>query len=221
MSRVSQTGRFFAVGGAVQPNRPCYIERSADAALLQGILDRQFCYILAPKASGKSSLMARAVRDLRAKGQLVAVVDLAQIGMGGESAGGAEAGRWSYSIAYRVLRELRLKADLQAWWQAKGALPGEQRLAEFFWEVVLPNTTEPVSVFLDEIERAIGLPFAKELFGGIRSCYSGRTTEPELERLNFVVLGVAAPPQLCPDTTISPFVEGLRIELPDFNLEET
>ncbi|MDE0360153.1 MAG: hypothetical protein OXI74_03195, partial [Rhodospirillaceae bacterium] len=102
MSRVSQTGRFFAVGGAVQPNRPCYIERAADTALLQGILDRQFCYILAPKASGKSSLMARAVRDLRAEGQLVAVVDLAQIGMGGESAGGAEAGRWSYSIAYRV-----------------------------------------------------------------------------------------------------------------------
>ena len=220
MSRVSQTGQFFAVGGAVQPGRPCYIERSADAALLQGIRERQFCYILAPKASGKSSLMARAVRDLRAEGQLVAVVDLGQIGMGGERSGGAEAGRWSYSIAYRVLRELRLKADLQAWWQGKGALPGEQRLAEFFWEVVLPNTSEPVTVFLDEIERAIGLPFAKELFGGIRSCYSGRTTEPELERLNFVVLGVAAPRQLCPDTSISPFVEGRRIELPDFSLDE-
>ena len=87
--------------------------------------------------------------------------------------------------------------------------------------MVLPNTSEPVTVFLDEIERAIGLPFAKELFGGIRSCYSGRTTEPELERLNFVVLGVAAPRQLCPDTSISPFVEGRRIELPDFSLDET
>ena len=218
MSRVSQTGQFFAVGGAVQPDRPCYIERPADKALLQGIHDRQFCYILAPKASGKSSLMARTVRTLRAEGQLVAVVDLAQFGVGGER---AEAGRWSYSIAYRVLREIRLKVDLQSWWQAKSALAGEQRLAEFFWEVVLPNTTEPVTVFLDEIDRAVGLPFAKELFGGIRSCYSGRTTEPELERLNFVVLGVAAPQQLCPDVTISPFVEGRRIELDDFSLDET
>ena len=221
MSRVSQTGQFFAVGGAVQPDRPCYLERAADKALLEGIRERQFCYILAPRASGKSSLMARTVRDLRAGGQLVAVVDLAQIGMGGEGAGGAEAGRWSYSIAYRVLRELRLRVDLQAWWQTKSALAGEQRLAEFFWEVVLPNTSEPVTVFLDEIERAIGLPFAKELFGGIRSCYSGRTTEPELDRLNFVVLGEAAPRQLCPDVTISPFVEGRRIELHDFSLEET
>ena len=33
MSRVSQTGQFFAVGGAVQPDRPCYIERPADKAL--------------------------------------------------------------------------------------------------------------------------------------------------------------------------------------------
>lgn len=221
MSRVSQTGQFFAVGGAVQPDRPCYIERPADEALLRGIRDRQFCYVLASKASGKSSLMARTVRGLRAEGQLVAVVDLAQIGMGGERAGGAEAGRWSYSIAYRVLRELRLKVDLQSWWQSKSALAGEQRLAEFFWEVVLPNTMEPVTVFLDEIEQAVGLPFAKELFGGIRSCYSGRTTEPELERLNFVVLGVAAPRQLCPDVTISPFVEGRRIELHDFSLDET
>ena len=218
MSRVVQTGAYFVVGGAVQPDRPCYIVRAADEALTQGIRDGQFCYILGPKASGKTSLMARAVRDLRAEDQLVAVVDLAQIGVGDES---AEAGRWSYSIAYRILRELRLRVDLQSWWQSKSAIAAEQRLAEFFWEVVLPNTSEPITVFLDEIERAIGLPFAKELFGGIRSCYSGRTTEPGLERLNFVVLGVATTRQLCPDPTISPFPEGRAIELDDFTLEES
>ncbi len=218
MSRVVQTGAFFVVGGAVQSDRPCYIERAADEALPQGIRDGQFCYILGPKASGKTSLMARTVRTLRAENQLVAVVDLAQIGVGDES---AEAGRWSYSIAYRILRELRLRVDLQSWWQGKSGIAGEQRLAEFFWEVVLPNTTKPITVFLDEIERAIGLPFAKELFGGIRSCYSGRTTEPDLERLNFVVLGVATTRQLCPDPTISPFPEGRAIELDDFTLEES
>ena len=218
MSRVVQTGAYFVVGGAVQPDRPCYIARAADEALPQGIRDGQFCYVLGPKASGKSSLMARAVRALRAEDQLVAVVDLAQIGVGDES---AEAGRWSYSIAYRILRELRLRVDLQSWWQGKSAIAAEQRLAEFFWEVVLPNTSAPITVFLDEIERAIGLPFAKELFGGIRSCYSGRATEPDLERLNFVVLGVATPSQLCPDPTISPFPEGRAIELEDFTLEKS
>jgi len=218
VARVVQTGEYFVVGGPVQPDRPCYIERESDKALRQGIDDRQFCYVLSPKASGKSSLMARTIRTLRAEGQLAAVVDLTQIGARGE---GAEAGRWYYSIAYRILRELRLKVDLQSWWQEKSALMSEQRLGEFFWEIVLANTTAPVTIFFDEAERAVGLPFAKALFGGIRSCYSGRITEPDFSRLNFVVLGVATPRQLCPDITISPFEEGRAIELEDFTLEET
>ena len=206
------------MGGPVQPDRPCYIERESDNALRQSIDDQQFCYVLGPKASGKSSLMARTIRALRAEDQLAAVVDLTQIGARGES---AEAGRWYYSIAYRILRELRLKVDLQSWWQEKSALMGEQRLGEFFWEIVLANTTAPVTIFFDDIERAVGLPFAKGLFGGIRSCYSGRITEPDFSRLNFVVLGVATPRQLCPDVTVSPFEEGQAIDLEDFTLEET
>ena len=218
MAKVVQTGEYFVVGGPVQPDRPCYIERASDKALRQGIDDRQFCYVLSPKASGKTSLMARAIRSLREEGQLAAVVDLTQIAARGES---AEAARWYYSIAYRILRELRLKIDLQSWWQEKSVLMNEQRFGDFFWEIVLANTTAPVTIFFDDIERAIGTPFAKELFSGFRFCYSGRVTEPDFSRLNFVVLGVATPRQLCPDVTTSPFEDGRAIELDDFTLEET
>ena len=76
MARVVQSGQYFVVGGPVQPDRPCYIERAADRALRQAIDDRQFGYVLGPRASGKSSLMARSIRALRQEGQLVAVVDL-------------------------------------------------------------------------------------------------------------------------------------------------
>jgi len=162
--------------------------------------------------------MARTVRALRAEGQLAAVVDLAQIGARGES---EEAGRWNYSIANRIVRELRLKVGLQKWWQEKSALTGDERLAEFFWEIVLTNSTVPVTIFFDEIERAADLPFAKDLFAAIHSCYSLRTTEPDFGRLNFVVLGVATPQQLAPDRSVSPFDLGTSIELEDFTLEQT
>ncbi len=218
MARVIQTGEFFVVGGPVQSDRPCYIERVADVALRQGIDDSKFCYVLSPGSTGKSSLMARTIRSLRAEGQLAAVVDLTQIGARGEN---EEPARWYYSIAYRILRELRLKVDLQSWWKDKSSFMNEQWLAEFFWELVLTNTSAPVTIFFDEIGRAVGVPFAKEIFGGIRSCYSGRIGEPDLARLNFVVLGVATPRQLCPDVTISPFEEGRAIELEDFTLQET
>jgi WD40 repeat protein/subtilisin-like proprotein convertase family protein len=162
--------------------------------------------------------MTRTIRILRAEGQLAAVVDLTQIGARGES---EEPGRWYYSIAYRIVRELRLKVELQRWWQEKSSLMGDERLAEFFWEIVLTNTTVPVTIFIDEIERAVDLPFSKDLFTAIRSCYNSRTTEPDFGRLNFVVLGVASPQRLAPDRTISPFDLGTAIELDDFSVEET
>ena len=218
MARVMHSGEFFVAAGPVQADRPCYIERDSDDALCQALRDQRFCYILSPRASGKSSLMARTIRILRAEGQIAAVVDLAQIGARGES---EEPGRWYYSIAYRIVRELRLKVELQTWWQEKSALTGDERLAEFFWEIVLTHTTVAVTIFFDEIECAVDLPFAKDLFTAIHSCYSSRTTEPDLGRLNFVVLGVAFPQQLAPDRTVSPFDLGTSIELEDFTLGET
>lgn len=218
MASVIHTGDFFVAAGPVQPDRPCYIERDSDEALCQELRDQRFCYVLGPRASGKSSLMGRTVKTLRAEGQIAAVVDLTQIGARGES---EEPGRWYYSIAYRIVRQLRLKVELQTWWQEKNALMNDERLAEFFWEVILTNTTAPVTIFFDEVERAVELPFSKGLFTAIHSCYNSRTTEPDFGRLNFVVLGVATPQQLAPDRSVSPFDLGTSIELEDFTLEET
>jgi len=218
MPRVIQSGEFFVVGGPVQPDRSCYIERAADDLLLRGLADQQFCYVLGPKATGKTSLMVRTLRALRAEGHLCAAVDLAQIGARGD---GMEAGRWFYSIAHRIVRELRIKVDLQAWWQEKSVLVSEQRLADFFWEIVLANTTVPVTVFFDSVERALELPFSRELFVALASCYSGRATEPDFQRVNFAISGVAAPRMLDPGGTLPLFEQGLEVDPEDFSLEET
>lgn len=218
MPKVVQHGEYFVVGGPVQPDRACYVEREADAKLLRGIGERRFCHVLAAHSTGKSSLMGRAIRALRREGELAAVVDLSQFAEHGEAGAAA---RWYYAIAYRVLRELRLKLDLQGWWQEKSALAGPQRLGEFFVDVVLAHSSVPVTVFIDEIERTLALPFAQDLFATIRACYARRASVPELARLNFVVLGVASPAALCPDTSVSPFLDGLAIEPDDFTLEQS
>lgn len=216
--KAAQPGDYFVVGGPVQPDRACYVERFADAELLRGIREQRFCYVLAARSTGKSSLMARAIRALRRDGELAAVVDLSQIPAQSETGAAA---RWYYAIAYRVLRELRLKFDLQSWWQEKSALGNQQRLAEFFFEVVLTHTSVPVTVFIDEIERTLALPFGQDLFATLYSCHARRVSDQDYARLNFVVLGVASPAALCPDTNISPFIDGLAIEPADFTLEQT
>jgi subtilisin-like proprotein convertase family protein/WD40 repeat protein len=174
--------------------------------------------VLAPRATGKSSLMGRSVRTLRRSGELAAIVDLAQLDARGDS---ADPDRWLRSIAHRIAHELRLPVDIEQWWREKRAL-GEQRLDDFFWEIVLTNTTAPITVFFDEIERALDLPFGpKELFATIRACYTRRRSEPDYSRLSFVVLGVATARTLCPDERLSPFVDGVAIPLTDFDVEQS
>ena len=70
---------FFVVGGPVQPERPCYVERDADLKLEDALRAKRLCCVLGPFATGKSSLLHRAARTLRKAGTLVAIVELKRI----------------------------------------------------------------------------------------------------------------------------------------------
>src|SRR5205814_1945109 len=80
-------------------DRACYVERAADAALTAAVRARQLCCVLGARGTGKSSLMHRAARRLRESGELVATVDLVQIGVLAER----DSGRgWGLGVAERV-----------------------------------------------------------------------------------------------------------------------
>ncbi len=68
MSKVVQAAEFFVVGGPVQPDRPCYVERAADRELAAAIRAREYCCVLGARAIGKTSLMGRVARTLRQAG---------------------------------------------------------------------------------------------------------------------------------------------------------
>ena len=215
MAKVLQVAEFFVVGGPVQPDRLCYVERAAERLLEGAVRARSYAAVLGPRAIGKSSLMGRVARKLRSNGELTVSLDLAQIGARGDN---ADQDRWSYAIAHRIAHELHLQADLMGWWEEKTAVARERRLADFFWEIVLTNTTAPVTVFIDEIEQTLDLPFADELFAALRECHARRAREPDFARLNFVVLGVESLRELARDSRL----EHLQaIELADFTLEES
>jgi WD40 repeat protein len=209
--------RFYVVGGPVQPRRGCYVERPADRQLVEKLREGEYCHVLAPPQTGKSSLAARAARELRKQGYLTAVVDLGQTV--GRDRGG-EAGRWYYGIAYRIVRDLRLTVDLQHWWQEKKPLSPLQRINEFFWEIVLANTRSPVIIFLDEIESVADLEFAADLFVAVRACHDARAAEPDYERLRFALFGTALPLDSAGVSGLSLFDVGRRIDLNDFAFEE-
>ncbi|MDH4013901.1 MAG: AAA-like domain-containing protein [Chromatiales bacterium] len=214
---VASNGEFFVVGGPVQPDRECYAVRAADQLLREHLERGEHCHVLAPKQTGKTSLVARISRQLRREEKLVAVVDLTQIGSPDKQYAPR---RWYYGLAYRIARDLRLKVDLQTWWRAKENLPNPERLVEFFWEVVLANTTAPVAVFFDDLETLVGLPYGSEFLNSLRACHDRRATEPDFLRLSFVLLGVATPGQLQPDPSSGLFQVSNAIQLDDFDLEQ-
>jgi WD40 repeat protein len=215
MTKVVQAGEFFVVGGPVQPDRPAYVERAADAELVAALRERRLCYVLGAHGTGKSSLLAHAARALRADDEAVAVVDLASLEARGED---ADVERWTFAIAHRIVHELRLNVDLPAWWRERTALSRESRLADFFWDVVLTNTTSAVTIMFDEVERAIDLPFGRELLAAIETCHERRTREPDYSRLVFALAGVATRGQLMRRGTVRS--TAVLIEPTDFTPDE-
>ncbi len=209
---------FYTVGGTMRPDSLSYIVRKADKELYEHASAGDFCYVLTSRQMGKSSLMVRTAKSLQQQGVHTAILDLTQIGAENAAYGSADA--WYYGIAYRILRSFGIRVHLSAWWQERQQLPAVQRLTECLSDLVLTHTAERLAVFVDEVDTTMVLPFTDDFFAAIRACYNARATTPAYQRLSFVLLGVASPPQLVKDTRRTPFNIGYRIDLMDFTFDE-
>lgn len=214
---LDKTGEFFAVGAPLHAVRPNYIRRKADELLFESVMAGKYAYVIAPDRSGKTSLVASVSARLQSNGFKVATLDLEQLG---ERDGGTDAGRWYYSIAYRLSRQLRLKINLQTWWQDHSILSNRQRLVEFYSQVILQNIDGRIVIFVDEVQYVSSLPFDAQLLASIRTAHNSRVTEPEFSRLSFVLVGECDPHSLIAEAALSPFNVSTAIELGDFSRDD-
>jgi len=214
---VDTSGEFFSVGVPLHAVRAGYIRRRADEQLYNAVISGRYAHVVAPDRSGKTSLIAATAARLESNGQKVAILDLAQIG---DRDGSTDSGRWYYSVAYRLLRQLRIRYDLQTWWQDKSFLSNRQRLFEFYSEVLLQHIEESVVVFVDEIQCIENLTYADDLLTSIRAAHNARTTDPDFSRLCFVLLGECDPVSLMQAAELSPFNVTQQVLLDDFSRED-
>ena len=215
--RADATGEFFSVGTPLHAVRAGYIARKADNQLYDTILSGRYAHVLAPDRSGKTSLVAATAARLEALGCKIAVLDLQQIGL---RDGGDDPGRWYYNVAYRLLRQLRIRYDLQDWWHDRSMLSNRQRLLEFYSEILLQSISERIIVFVDEIQCIEDLPSADQLLASFRAAHNARTTDPDFSRLSFVLLGECDPASLIAEPELSPFNITQQIVLDDFTREQ-
>jgi hypothetical protein len=209
------TDNFYVTGGTLRRDAACYVQRRADQALYDGLMQGKFCYVLTSRQMGKSSLMVRTAARLREEEVNVAVLDLTAIGQN------LNAEQWYDGLLARVGQQFQLEDELEDFWLNHPRLSPLLRWMKAIREVVLPRLTGRIVMFVDEIDAVRSLPFSTdEFFAAIRELYNRRTEDAEIERLTFCLLGVASPSDLIRDTRTTPFNIGQRIELNDFTDDE-
>ena len=91
------------LGGTLDPQRHVYVERPEDKRVLALLSQGEYVNIVSSRQMGKSSLMARAVQELRSQGTAAVTIDLAA--ELGTTLGSVDT--YYIGLIHRVTRELR------------------------------------------------------------------------------------------------------------------
>ena len=213
--------RFYQDGGSLPENLPSYVVREADSKLEQLIKDGNFCYVLTARQMGKSSLRVRVSRKLEKQGFSCVSIDVSEIGVNNL----ASSDQWYFTLLSMVVKKLKLeKKELSDWWSANSELTSVNRFYSFLAERVITLTTGRIVIFLDEIDSILSIDktifHSDDFFACIRSIYNSRADNEALNRINFVVIGVASPNDLMHDAARTPFNIGTSVQLDNFTLKE-
>ena len=209
----------YRVGGSLPEHAPSYAIRQADRDFYDELKSGNFCYVFNSRQMGKTSLLVRTLHRLRSEGVACTTIDVS-----GRGSGNIQPEQWYAGIAYTLIKDFKLANPLQfmkSWWRDRDFLAPPQRLAEVIETILLPNTTTPITIFIDEIDSTLSLDFSTDdFFALIRGCYDKRSTNPDYHRLTFALIGVATPSNLIADKRRTPFNIGRAIELTGFTLAE-
>lgn len=205
------------VGGAVPPESTFYVRRTCDGEFLQA-LDAQESILLVKGARqiGKTSLLGQGAKRSRETGRRVAVTDFQKF-----NAMQMTSDETFYRLlAATLARQLKFSYDFALNWDV---IFGANLNMENFLRELIDSAEEPLVWYMDEVDKLFTAPFASDFFGLVRSWHNSRSTEPAgpWGKLTVVIAYATEAHLFIQDLNQSPFNVGRRLNLEDFNLQQT
>jgi len=213
----SEEVRLEPVGGAVPPDSPFYVRRESDAEFLQALeAGESLVLVKGARQVGKTSMLAQGTRRARELGRRHAMTDFQKF----NAAQMASEDGFYRLLAATLARQLRFQYDWATEWDE---IFGANLNLETFLRSLLDAAEEPLVWFMDEVDKLFTAPFASDFFGLVRSWHNSRSTEPEgpWKKLTVVIAYATEAHLFIQDLNQSPFNVGRRLDLEDFNLQQT
>lgn len=209
-----ETNYYRVLGGTLTVSDQTYVRRRADEQLykfLTTLVDQinRPCFILAPRQTGKSSLMNQSSFQLEQQGKVCARINLQRFGQS-----------LTQDQFYLILlRETCKQINLVEWfngaWQNNPVgIPITLAFQEVAEKLLAQLGNQRLILFLDEIQQLTYWNLQNSFLGLMKAL----ATEEKLKNLTFVLLGVAKPSDLITDSAFALNV-AYSIELGNLTLE--
>ena len=187
---------------------PSYTERKADMDLLRAIQQNQrYPYVLAPRQSGKSSLITHIRGKLPPPEFRTAFIDFSIF----EPNDLSDINKFQQRLFSEWYRSLCVDEPSKT----------DERFLDGVEQLLLLLPKSRIITFMDEIDVLLPAKFRDTFFSILRNIFNERATVSELTRIQFVLSGAARPEQLIADPLRSPFNVGEDIVLEELSLHET
>ncbi len=229
-----QVNYSYRVGGSLAWNDATYVRRQADRDLYDKVLQGQFCYVLGPRQTGKSSLRIRTNHHLEQVGYRALSIQATQIDSHTSRRDSESQIGWHEQLIASIWDALYPQevATISSWLEATARLSGEQRLEHFTRDLLFPELlAAPMVIFIDEIDYLLNIPAAvSDLLSWIETCYRLQANRKEYQSLDFVIMGstttralvsAIAQPEKRKRVTRTLFSANGKIVLDNFKLSQT
>jgi transcriptional regulator with XRE-family HTH domain len=213
--RVEPWAMLEAPAGAVRPQSPFYIERTADNQLWHQLTGQgTTTTIQAGRQTGKTSLLTHAMNVYLKEGRVI-YLDFHLL----DDASAENLTALLRFLSESIVEQLDLDWEtLDQYW--KTARNPAQTFNRFLQQEVLQRFEQPVLLAIDEADMLLGAEYQKHFFALLRAWDSRRAFDADWRKLNLVMVISTHPYLLIDDVNLSPFNVGLTIRLKDFTLDQ-